>query len=38
MGGFDVIVEPFTDKELQGAVLRAARSFKLGRPKEDEVE
>jgi DNA-binding NtrC family response regulator len=38
IGGFDVIVEPFTDKELQGAVLRAARSFKLGRPKEDEVE
>jgi DNA-binding NtrC family response regulator len=26
-GGFDVIVEPFTDEELQGAVLRAARSL-----------
>lgn len=38
MGGFDVIVEPFTDRELQGAVLRAARSFKLGRSKENEVE
>lgn len=38
MGGYDVIVEPFTDKELQGAVLRAARSFKLGRGKENEEE
>jgi DNA-binding NtrC family response regulator len=38
MGGYDVIVEPFTDKELQGAVLRAARSFKLGRVKENEEE
>lgn len=38
MGGYDVIVEPFTDKELQGAVLRAARSFKLGRAKENEEE
>jgi len=28
-GGYDVIVEPFTDEELQGAVLRAARSFEL---------
>ena len=27
MGGHDVIVEPFTDKELQGAVMRAAQSF-----------
>jgi DNA-binding NtrC family response regulator len=26
-GGYDVIVEPFTEKELQRAVLRAARSF-----------
>jgi DNA-binding NtrC family response regulator len=26
-GGYDVIVEPFTDEELQGAVLRAARSL-----------
>ncbi len=28
VGGYDVIVEPFTDEELQRAVLRAARSFK----------
>ncbi len=27
MGGYDVIVEPFTDEEIRGAVLRAARSF-----------
>lgn len=26
-GGYDVIVEPLTDEELQGAVLRAARSL-----------
>jgi DNA-binding NtrC family response regulator len=26
-GGYDVIVEPFTDEELQGAILRAARSL-----------
>jgi DNA-binding NtrC family response regulator len=26
-GGYDVIVEPFMDEELQGAVLRAARSL-----------
>ena len=26
-GGYDVIVEPFSDRELQNAVLRAARSF-----------
>lgn len=26
-GGDDVIVEPFSDEELQGAVLRAADSF-----------
>ena len=28
VGGYDVIVEPFTDEEIQRAVLRAARSFK----------
>jgi hypothetical protein len=28
VGGYDVIVEPFTDDEIQRAVLRAARSFK----------
>ena len=27
MGGYDLIVEPFTDDELQQAVTRAARSF-----------
>ena len=27
MGGYDVIVEPFTDDELQQAVTRAAQSF-----------
>jgi hypothetical protein len=26
-GGYDVIVEPFTDREIQGAVIRAAASF-----------
>jgi hypothetical protein len=29
MGGFDVIVQPFSDLEIQGAVLRAIQSFKL---------
>jgi len=28
MGGFDVIVEPFSDREIQEAVLRAAQSFR----------
>jgi hypothetical protein len=28
MGGYDVIVEPFTDEDLQRAILRAATSFK----------
>ncbi len=28
MGGFDVIVHPFSDLEIQNAVVRAARSFK----------
>jgi hypothetical protein len=27
LGGYDVIVEPFSDEELQRAVLRAAKSF-----------
>ena len=27
LGGYDVIVEPFSDEELQRAVLRAAQSF-----------
>jgi DNA-binding response OmpR family regulator len=26
-GGYDVIAEPFDDEELQGAILRAAKSF-----------
>jgi DNA-binding NtrC family response regulator len=28
VGGYDVIIEPFTDEEIQRAVLRAAKSFK----------
>lgn len=28
VGGYDVIIEPFTDDDLRRAVLRAARSFK----------
>lgn len=27
LGGYDVIVQPFSDSDLQGAVLRAAKSF-----------
>ena len=33
-GGYDVIVEPFTDREIQGAVLRAAASFEERRQYE----
>ena len=33
-GGYDVIVEPFTDREIQGAVLRAAASFEERRQNE----
>ena len=33
-GGYDVIVEPFTDREIQGAVLRAAASFEERRQSE----
>jgi DNA-binding NtrC family response regulator len=33
-GGYDVIVEPFTDEELQGAILRAARSLEDGLQEE----
>jgi DNA-binding NtrC family response regulator len=36
LGGYDVIVEPFTDEELQRAVLRAARSFKERHLSADE--
>ena len=32
--GYDVIVEPFTDREIQGAVLRAAASFEERRQSE----
>lgn len=28
MGGYDLILEPFTDKEIQDAVLRAAKCFR----------
>jgi DNA-binding response OmpR family regulator len=38
VGGYDVVVEPFTDKELQEAVRRAARSFRKRYPKENEAE
>ena len=31
-GGYDVIREPFSDEELQDAVLRAAKSFEEGSP------
>jgi DNA-binding NtrC family response regulator len=34
VGGYDVIVEPFTDREIQGAVLRAAASFEERRQNE----
>jgi DNA-binding NtrC family response regulator len=33
-GGYDVIVEPFTDRQIQGAVLRAATSFEERRQNE----
>jgi DNA-binding NtrC family response regulator len=35
-GGYDVILEPFTDREIQGAVLRAAASFEERRQNEME--
>jgi hypothetical protein len=38
VGGYDVIVEPFTDEELQNAVRRAAGSFSERCPKENDVE
>jgi DNA-binding response OmpR family regulator len=38
VGGYDVIVEPFTDEELQGAVRRAARSFSERCLKENDLE
>jgi DNA-binding NtrC family response regulator len=38
MGGFDVIVQPFSDLEIQGAVLRAAQSFRARTRKSRSVE
>ena len=37
LGGYDVIVEPFSEREIQKAVLRAAQSFKE-RPASDAAE
>jgi DNA-binding NtrC family response regulator len=37
-GGYDVIVEPFTDQEIQQAVLRAAESFEERRQNENGNE
>jgi DNA-binding response OmpR family regulator len=36
LGGYDVIVEPFSDREIKEAVLRAAQSFKDKLENEDE--
>jgi DNA-binding NtrC family response regulator len=36
IGGYDVIVEPFSEEELQGAVTRAARSFEERYDNNDE--
>jgi hypothetical protein len=38
IGGYDVIVEPLTDDELQQAVTRAARSFAERCPRENGNE
>lgn len=38
LGGYDVIVEPFTDEELQAAVLLAARSFEERRRNENGLQ
>jgi DNA-binding NtrC family response regulator len=38
VGGYDVIVEPLTDDELQGAVTRAARSFRERRSHDSTHE
>lgn len=35
-GGYDVIVEPFCDEELQGAVLQAAKNFEERALNQDE--
>ena len=38
LGGYDVIVEPFSDEELQDAVLRAAKSFEERPPNGSQGE
>jgi len=38
IGGYDVIVEPFAEEELQQAVLRAAKSFRERRANEHGYE
>jgi FixJ family two-component response regulator len=37
-GGYDVIVEPFSDEELQRAVLQAAKNFEERSLNESEDE
>jgi DNA-binding NtrC family response regulator len=37
-GAYDLILEPFTDEELQGAVLRAAKSFEERSSNEEGTE
>jgi FixJ family two-component response regulator len=38
VGGHDLILDPFTDEELQGAVLRAAKSFSDRSSNEEGTE
>lgn len=38
MGGFDVIVQPFSDIEIQGAVQRAIQSFEARKEGNDSTE
>jgi DNA-binding NtrC family response regulator len=38
VGGYDLIPDPFTDEELQEAVLRAAKSFKERSSNEEGIE
>ena len=38
MGGFDVIVQPFSDLEIQGAVQRAIQSFEARKEGNDSTE
>lgn len=37
-GGYDVILEPFSDEELRDAVFRAAKSFEEGPPNDSPRE